>query len=273
MKYYYYKIENKLTGDKYIGITLYPQVRKNRHFSKLRKHAHFNSHLQNAFDYYGEINFFFEVIEERECEKEEAYLYEKKLIKEIGNFPNGYNITDGGGHPIHSNRKFSHQDILHILSTKDFLPRSGTIVAEIFNCPRGTINNILARRNYIDIAQKYQELSLEEKNILFEEFCDETNFIEKFYSHKRKDYQRNQTDEEILMVLIQRDYKFPKTAIELVKNFKMSNYSVIQQILTGKTYQDVVVKYKNMSIEEKTEIACRYAEKYSCKPIELLETP
>ena len=46
--FYYYKIENKLNQDKYIGITTDPIVRKNRHFNKLRKNQHFNPHLQNA---------------------------------------------------------------------------------------------------------------------------------------------------------------------------------------------------------------------------------
>ena len=57
--YYYYKIENRINHNKYIGITTNPTVRKNRHFNYLRKNKHFNPHLQSAFNKYGEENFYF----------------------------------------------------------------------------------------------------------------------------------------------------------------------------------------------------------------------
>jgi group I intron endonuclease len=58
-----YKILNLLTGDFYIGSTVNFNIRKYNHYKDLRKNLHYNSHLQNAWNKYGEENFKFEIVE------------------------------------------------------------------------------------------------------------------------------------------------------------------------------------------------------------------
>lgn len=59
-----YKITNIINKKCYIGSALSIYRRMNDHKNRLNKNYHFNSHLQNAWNKYGEKNFIFEVLEE-----------------------------------------------------------------------------------------------------------------------------------------------------------------------------------------------------------------
>lgn len=58
-----YQIRNTQNGSRYVGSSATLSHRKAVHFSFLRAGRHPNSHLQRAFDRYGEEAFVFEVIE------------------------------------------------------------------------------------------------------------------------------------------------------------------------------------------------------------------
>lgn len=58
-----YAIKNIVNNKIYIGSTIHPEKRKNAHFNLLRKGKHHSTHLQRAFDIYGEECFTFEIIE------------------------------------------------------------------------------------------------------------------------------------------------------------------------------------------------------------------
>ena len=59
-----YKIINVVNGKLYIGSTMHKfSKRKSEHLTALRKGYHFNSHLQSAWNKYGEENFIFEILE------------------------------------------------------------------------------------------------------------------------------------------------------------------------------------------------------------------
>jgi group I intron endonuclease len=73
-----YKIENKITGDFYIGQASKLIKRKYDHWYRLSKHYHGNPHLQNAWDKYGKGNFEFVPI--LVCEQEELTYYEQKCV-------------------------------------------------------------------------------------------------------------------------------------------------------------------------------------------------
>ena len=63
MKSGIYKIENKVNGKVYIGSSNSIKRRWQKHKALLRHGKHQNSHLQAAWDKYGEDNFSFSVIE------------------------------------------------------------------------------------------------------------------------------------------------------------------------------------------------------------------
>jgi hypothetical protein len=58
-----YMILNKINNKKYIGSAIGHYQRKGQHYYMLRRNTHFNSHLQSAWNKYGESNFVFKVIE------------------------------------------------------------------------------------------------------------------------------------------------------------------------------------------------------------------
>lgn len=102
MKVYWikHKEHNDIMTQGYVGITV-TEGRGNRiqgHFNKLRNKSHPNSHLQNVYNLYKEleVDIVFEGTEE-ECIAKEIEL---RPIKEIG-----WNILEGGGMPPNHSEK------------------------------------------------------------------------------------------------------------------------------------------------------------------------
>jgi group I intron endonuclease len=89
-----YKIINLLNDKLYVGSAMDLRHRKANHFSQLKLNKHINTHLQNAFNKYGEENFRFEIIEYVE-EKEKLIEREQYWIDyyNVCNQKYGYNIN------------------------------------------------------------------------------------------------------------------------------------------------------------------------------------
>ena len=97
-----YQIENTLNGKCYIGSAVNLKERWQNHLSALRREKHDNSHLQRAFDKYGEDTFIFSVLEdvkepEKLIEREQFYLdiqCPKYNISSTAGSPLGYRHTE-----------------------------------------------------------------------------------------------------------------------------------------------------------------------------------
>lgn len=96
-----YKIENILNKKVYIGSSVDLKTRKRKHFEKLRVNTHENSHLQYAFNKYGEENFKFEVVEYVHA-KENLLSREQYWIDKLNvcNKDIGYNILPTAGNNL-----------------------------------------------------------------------------------------------------------------------------------------------------------------------------
>lgn len=90
-----YTIQNEINHKVYVGSS-YRQLnpRKAEHVCKLRKGTHANSHLQNAWNKFGEENFSFSVVET--CDDDCVLERETDWIQllECTNKQKGYNIDD-----------------------------------------------------------------------------------------------------------------------------------------------------------------------------------
>ncbi|MBF1054549.1 MAG: GIY-YIG nuclease family protein, partial [Parvimonas sp.] len=73
-----YEIRNKINNKVYIGSTIDFKQRKATHLKELRRGKHANSHLQNAWNKYGEDNFIFKIIER--CSIENLLIREQYYI-------------------------------------------------------------------------------------------------------------------------------------------------------------------------------------------------
>ena len=94
-----YKIENKVNGKVYIGLSSDVLKRFKAHKSALNRNGHINKHLLSAYNNYGIDNFSFDIIEE--CEPTNKELLKELEIKNIKKYKAndnrfGYNLTSGG---------------------------------------------------------------------------------------------------------------------------------------------------------------------------------
>lgn len=94
-----YRIVNRKNNKCYIGQSTAIDYRINTHFVALREDKHRNASglrdkLQNAWNKYGEDNFYWEILEE--CSKDSLDEREKYWINFYNSFSNGYNQTIGG---------------------------------------------------------------------------------------------------------------------------------------------------------------------------------
>ena len=89
-----YGIRNINSGKIYIGKSTDIKSRFSFHKSKLKHNKHFNDHLQEDWNLYGEFNFEFIILEE--CLKEELNEKEIIYVKKIKEENKIYNMRDGG---------------------------------------------------------------------------------------------------------------------------------------------------------------------------------
>jgi len=121
-----YCIKNQNNNKIYIGSTKTSfAIRKSRHLRLLRNNCHYNEHLQNAWNYYGENNFLFEILlicDPNECEK-----FEGKLIKLYSSNKRefGYNISCVSSYQFGYNMSNTHNNEKSERKKKKLLTSNG----------------------------------------------------------------------------------------------------------------------------------------------------
>lgn len=90
-----YCIKNTINGKCYVGQSVNIKKRIGKHKSYMKSGAHHNTHLQRAYDKYGDI---FEYIVLETCEQDKLNELEVKYISEYKsmNIKYGYNLEGGG---------------------------------------------------------------------------------------------------------------------------------------------------------------------------------
>lgn len=140
-----YSIKNKINKKEYIGQSKRLEERKKDHLLSLRNNTHINSHLQNAFNIYGEENFEFNII--CECNVEELDQLEKYFIKLHDAHKKGYNKTCGGENcPDNTNENhgmWRHDIHTELLKQMYLNGKSTEELGKIFRCSRRTIERRL----------------------------------------------------------------------------------------------------------------------------------
>lgn len=126
-----YCIRNQINKKIYIGSTKTSfGIRKNKHLCLLRKNSHYNEHLQNAWNYYKEENFSFEIL--FICLSEECEKYEGEFIKLYSSYKreNGYNIASVSSYRFDYNMSNNHNNEKSIRKKQKALKSNGLIANE-----------------------------------------------------------------------------------------------------------------------------------------------
>lgn len=99
-----YMILNKCNGKAYVGQSVNPNKRWEKHRSLLRHNKHHNSYLQNSWNKHGEESFEFNILEH--CDDDKLNDNESWWIDyfDTTDHDKGYNLTDGGDY------EYTHHD-------------------------------------------------------------------------------------------------------------------------------------------------------------------
>lgn len=269
LHFYFYSIKNLINSNQYIGITSNLEQRWRRHLNKLKKGQHFNPHLQNAWNKYGEENFSFELLEENDFDsKEEAYQYEAKLIQQYDSINNGYNCNPGGLW-TGPEGKFKEAEVYYIKAVCYFEKKVTGVLAKYFNCAPATIENIRIGRNYKPYCANFDNFSEEEKMQWYEDFCNHSDFALLEKAANSKPSNRRYNKEEVFIILRWAETKFTtaqdicdKLHIDYPRKPGYRCANKFRGIREGTSYKDFLFEYNRLSEEEKKCIERLYTERY-----------
>jgi group I intron endonuclease len=126
-----YCIRNQINKKLYIGSTKNSfAIRKNKHLYLLRKSVHYNEHLQNAWNYYKEKNFSFEIL--FICSPQECERYEGEFIKLYSSNKRefGYNVANVSSYRFDYNMSNDHNNEKSIRKKEKAIKMNGLITNE-----------------------------------------------------------------------------------------------------------------------------------------------
>lgn len=176
---YIYKIVNQVTQEKYVGQTTNFSRRKQNHTSALKNNTHPNPKLQNAWNKYGEQNFYWEV-EKFDLSKEELDQLERETILKEQSFSNGYNLTGGGtGGNTRFHRIINFEQFCFIYAGNKKYEGMTNLTANYIGCDSSTISAIKREISYDDYREQFHLLSKEEQEKYLDDFVQVFKLNEK----------------------------------------------------------------------------------------------
>lgn len=245
MKCYIYFIINKVSGDRYVGQTTNFSRRKTEHLSKLKNNIHPNVKLQNAYNKYGEDNFYIEKITYDNLTKEELDKQEIYFIDLYHSYENGYNLTRGGtGGDCRSKLTFEQYAFAYSGNTKysGMSNRTANYLGVDSHC----ISSLAKGESYDVFRERYEKLSEEEKSQYLKEF---ENIMD---IENNPPWVQRKTPEDELALNILCVVSTYKRGIEsaVLKCFNLSKGFVFH-LITGNGRENIKKEYYNMSVEER----------------------
>lgn len=255
MNYYIYKIENLINHKIYIGLTNNIARRRTRHFSDLKRNVHDNHFLQKEYNIYGKESFDFNIVFNGDCTEEEIGNKEQEYIKQYDSYYNGYNQNMGGNFGAsNGGSKLTKTDIFNILAVLEFVPRSGQILANVYNVSRTTISRIGKGINHNQYKEEYDKLSLKDRKEYYKIFEDSYNILKQVLKNNNLEAKRQLTKEQVFLILFNYEkHIIPITAIAKKVGVKSTN--TLTCIQKGKTYKDYVLEYKELDDNAKNKLA------------------
>ena len=250
---YIYKIENTITKQCYIGQTVDYDRRKATHINRLRRNAHDNPKLQNAWIKYGEPAFQFTYWEFQIETLEELNKLECEYIQKYDSLSNGYNLVEGGGKlPLH--KKVKDDDIITFLCIQEFLGDGyGKTCEQIFNWSKGTASTAKRKIRFIEANGVFDKMTSEEKQKRLENFLQQHNLKELALNR-----QLTQGGCKNAYTLTDEDYYFAFMAQELGYGYtSVANYfnikpATVKDWFNGRSRKKEREQFNKLSADEKS---------------------
>ena len=193
-----YCIRNQANKKIYIGSTKNSfAIRKNKHLCLLRKNAHYNEHLQNAWNYYNEENFSFEILFiclPEECEKYEGefirlYSSNKREygynIASVSSYRFGYNMSENHNNEKSARKKEKVITLNGLTTNEKGIPKpfklydlNGNFIEEYESAKEYSEKHNVVVRGMLSIILKRRTLLYKKQIILFSNDNLTTNDIE-----------------------------------------------------------------------------------------------
>ena len=244
-----YKIENLINGKVYVGKSKNIGIRWSEHRNELNKGIHINSHLQSAWDKYGENSFRFDVIcetiDEEDALKQEEYYIAKY---EADKSDLGYNLTKGGQTGYFTDESIANaskaklgryndlsEDDIKRIKIFAYCLMNLEEIANIYNVPLSTIRNIVYGTTYKHV---FKEINPYIKNVKQQIIDDRNCQILELYDKGYKLFEirdmLNETQSVVEKCVYKyreishdkRDDSYDKDVLDLYFNKKMSSIEI-----------------------------------------------
>lgn len=229
---YIYCILNIKSNKAYIGQTIQSFERRiQKHFNLLKRNAHPNIHLQNAYNLYGDESFTSFIL--CECKKEELNRLEILYIKLFDTYKNGYNRTEGGA---------------GVISKEAQLQNKITNQNKWDNILKINSKTMKIEKEYMSMNEAAREEKIPLSNI-YKSCKDKGRIVKDYYYVKKSDFTDNWKPHlktnNMPICLIDDDNKilaFFLSKNDAVRKLNVSNNSVI----TNRIKQHIKITYQNL---------------------------
>lgn len=264
-----YAIENKITKEKYIGLSIKVRSRWKKHRYELNNNKHHSAKLQNAWNKYGEENFKFYIIRFAFSEVDLSQL-EKFYIEKYDTYMNGYNCTPGGEYIDNKTlkklsdagegentaaAKLTELEVIKILIRRSKNESIKSIHESYSHVARSTISDICNNKNWIYLPRDIEQL----EQMLNEKYGESEYLADSDVNVRliQKDIGLNQginnaraklTQEEAIDILIR--HLNGESGLEISKHYKKVSIKTIYNICEGTRWKYLprdLDKLKNMA--------------------------
>ena len=141
------------------------------------------------------------------------------------------------------------------MAALEFMSKPGQVLADIYEVTRTTISKIKRKESHLEVREEYDSLPLEERQKIYQIFCDSSNFYEKKVNSTIIKTKRKLTETQVHLILLNEELGRPVTLKDMLIKVDLSSNNTIYTILNGQSYKDYSLSYEKLTDEQKNILA------------------